>query len=183
MTYKILSYGPSLSDYKKDHCPTMGVNHIFKFQETDYLVVIDHITTFDQWKLDVIFKSTPKLFLSRTDDWQGNVPNFKQINLFGKTLLPENVGNLESIDDPKQIPYSNNTPFVACILAYHMGAKNIVMYGVDFGDDYEEKHPGAFAIAMRDFTNLNTKLNERGCKLFVSSNKSRLSEVIPTFSK
>jgi len=180
MTFKILSYGPSLASYKQDKWPTIGMNHIFQFQPVDYLLVIDNFRLITQQQFTTICQSTPKKFFARSEVWNF-MQNYNQITLFDGKMSLENMGNLSTIDNPKSMPYSNNTPFVAAIMAYHMGAKTIVLYGVDFEDDLILRCPNLLPGAINDFKALSELLDTRGCKLYVSSNKSRLSQVLPVY--
>jgi hypothetical protein len=69
---------------------------------------------------------------------------------------------------------------VACILAYKLGAKEIVLHGVDLIDHPHIKGHSK-EKALLDYKNLNKAFNSRGVKLFVGSKDSSLSNFLDVY--
>lgn len=174
----VLGLGETISDYSGEN-ESVGVNDIFKFHRVDHLLVMDQPHRFTKERLSTILLSTPKKFYSNVKIdgayvWEKLVNNFVPIETergrgFVKTL------------DSKEYSISNNSPFTACVLAYKLGAKNIVMHGVDFINHPHLSKDNSIQNVLQHFKTLRSALNNRGVGLFVSSKKSRLSEIIPVY--
>lgn len=67
-----------------------------------------------------------------------------------------------------------NSPFVACNIAYLLGAKNIVMYGVDFMSHSKLKGSSTISKIVSDFEWLRDNLKERGANLYIGHEASKL---------
>lgn len=179
-TIDVLGLGESILDYKNDGSETIGVNDIYKHYPVDYLLVMDQPHRFTKDRLATILLSTPKKFYSNVRDdsgkyiW-GGMPNFIPI------LTEKGRGNLKSIDEPDLYSLSNNSPFTACVMAYKMGAKRIVLYGVDLNTHRHLSSENMLSTILVHYKNLFEKLKDRGVGLFVSSEKSKLSAIIPVF--
>lgn len=174
MTIHVLGLGDSLEHYKPDNNITIGVNDIHKFIKTDYVVCVDHLFAFSKDRLETILKTRCKGFYSQIVDWGMVIPNFKLIEFnSGRGLLHE-------LDNNK-FCYSNNSPFVACILAYKLGAKNIVLHGVDLIDHPHIKG-NSKEKALLDYKNLNKAFKSRGVNLFVGSKDTNLVSFLPIFN-
>lgn len=171
--FYVLGTGESIKDYtpEKD-IPSIGVNDINKYVPCDYIVCLDPIRLFSEDRITHIKNATPKIFFSFLDEWKEHVKNFQLIKLQSPR------GDLKKLDGDG-ICYSTNSAFAACVLAYKLGGKEIIMYGVDFnshkafnGEEKKEK-------IKKDFTNLQCEFKKRGVKLFVGNNKSYLSTFLP----
>lgn len=173
MTIHVLGLGDSLEYYNPDNNITIGVNDIHKYIKTDYVVCVDHMTAFSKDRLETILKTRCKGFYSQIVDWGLVIPNFKLIEFnTGRGLLQE-------LDNDK-FCYSNNSPFVACILAYKLGAKNIVLHGVDLIDHPHIKG-NSKEKALLDYKNLNKAFNSRGVNLFVGSKDTNLISFLSVY--
>src|SRR3990167_7688407 len=125
MEIHVLGLGDSIKTYQpKKLIPTIGVNNIYQFVKTDYVVCIDRMRRFSHEKLKIIKSSTPIKFYSHLSEWTKVVQNFELITL----AMPR--GDVKQLDSPKII-YSICSPYVACIMAYKLGADRIVLNGVD----------------------------------------------------
>jgi hypothetical protein len=173
MKINVLGLGDSLEHYVPDNNITIGVNDIHKHIKTDYVVCIDHMTAFSKDRLEVIMKTKCKGFYSQIVDWGLIIPNFKFIE------FNTGRGLLHKLDNDK-FCYSNNSPFVACILAYKLGAKEIILHGVDLIDHPHIKG-NSKEKALLDYKNLNKALKSRGVKLFVGSKDSSLSNFLEVY--
>ena len=174
MIIHVLGLGDSLTYYKPDGNISIGVNDIYKHIKTDYVVCIDHLTAFSKDRLEIILKTKSKSFYSQISDWGLVVPNFKLIE------FNRGRGILNELDNEK-FCYSNNSPFVACILAYKLGAKKIVLHGVDLIDHSHIKG-NSKEKALLDYKNLNKALLSRNVELFVGSEDTNLISFLPLFN-
>jgi hypothetical protein len=172
MTIHVLGLGESLRDYTPDGSTTIGVNDIHSRVKTDYVVCVDLPRAFSTDRLEVINNTECKGFYSQLNNWS-------QRHNFVKIELANGRGLCKDLDGEK-FCYSICSPYVAAVLAYKMGAKKIVLHGVDFVthksfvDHKRDK-------AIKDFELLNSELLKRGVRLFVGSSYSELSKVLPTW--
>lgn len=173
MIIHILGLGESLKHYKPDGNITIGVNDIHKKHKTDYVVCVDHLTAFNKERLETILKTKCKGFYSQIVDWGLVVPNFKIIE------FNRGRGILDELDSDR-FCYSNNSPFVACILAYKLGAKKIILHGVDF-IDHPHINGNSKEKALLDYKNLNKAFLSRSIELFVGSEDTNLISFLPIY--
>lgn len=168
--------GNSIDRYKHTSNITIGVNDVNKFFTkfcTDYLCVVDLPNAFSIERQNTIINSQCKKFFTPFDLWRPLVMNFQKIK------FAAGRGNLAELNNKQVICYSNNSTFVASVLAYKLGAKEIYLYGADFNN-----HPkfigSSYDRAMKDFVALNQSLLLNGCKLYVTK-ESALSKYINHF--
>lgn len=168
MKVDVLGLGESIEQFKPSSNITIGVNDIWKHFPVDYLVLVDRPNRFNTERLNQIIDSTPMKFYSHIDEWKDLVPNFNKINLAGPR---GKIDNIESDD----ICYSNNSTFVAVVIAYKLGAKEINIFGADFNN-----HPNfnnrSIEVAINDFKGLFDYLKLKGIKINISKG-SRLNEI------
>lgn len=155
-TVNILGLGESISDFKPDGNITIGCNDIWKHQPTHAVVCIDRKKAFTPERLATIENSKPFQFFSHLDEWS-NHPSFRKINLHPAR------GRFEWLND--FIPYSNNSPSVACSIAFkYFGATEIRLFGVDF-KTHPNFHDEKIISTIKDFRLLNELLKKSGCKI------------------
>ena len=180
MEADILGLGPTLTTYKKrENVMVFGVNDIFRHHPVQYLVTVDSPLRFLRFpgnRLDVMCNSTPEIFFTNRKEWEMYENVKSRMQLIELTAKRSDLTDAYSVG---KIPFSNNSTFVAAILAYRMGAKKIIMYGVDFTGHHTLGKDNHMRKAIQDFQNLYLKLRIKGCKLCVSSAKSSLSKVLP----
>lgn len=170
MTIDILGLGESLSEYKGKINVSIGVNDIYKHSPADYLVCVDPPKSFSKERLRTILNSQPKKFFTQLDCWQPLVRNME--------LIKFAHGNGRIVDlDTDRICYSNNSAYVACVLAYKMGAKVINLYGVDFNSHPNFKNE-SLEKTLNNYLSLYDNLLVRGVKMHCTK-QSRLNEFIP----
>lgn len=174
MKVNVLGLGESLKEFKEDGSITIGVNDIHSKVKTDYVVCIDVQKAFNRERLKTILKTNCKGFYSQSDEWE-LIDNFTKIE-FNKVR-----GLLNGLDS-ERFCYSNNSTYVAVILAYKLGAKEIVIWGADFVTHPNFKNH-SFDRVIEDFKALNKALKERGVNLFVGSDYSVLSKFLPLANK
>jgi len=170
MKAAVLGLGESLKEYsQKDNEVTFGVNDIFKHYPVDYLICVDRIHRFTPKRFEAISKSTHKKFYTHLEEWKGNTNNVQLIKLSGARGCLKNI-------ESNNICYSNNSTFVATVLAYKHGAKEISIYGADFNTHPNFKDAKG-DVAIQDFKNLFDYLKSKGVVINVA-NGSRLNEVL-----
>lgn len=157
----ILGLGETLEEYvPSEDSITFGVNDIFKCHPVDYLVCVDRIHRFTPERFKTIANSTHKKFYTHLDEWQGHVQRVQLIS------LSAGRGSLEGMESEK-ICYSNNSTYVATVIAYKHGAKEISIFGADFNT-----HPSfmdnKLDITLSDFKKLFDYLRSKGVKITVT---------------
>lgn len=172
-TIHILGTAPSVQYYRPDGSETIGVNDIFKYHHVDNLLILDKRITFNGDRFKYIYDSRPKRFYSTLTEWREFFPEMIKIETTGEG----NQGKVNELDGPGFIYHCDST-FTAVHLAYKRGAKNIIMYGVDFtGERWQRlKTP-----ILRTYTDLYIALRNRGVMLSVANSQSLLTQVLPKY--
>lgn len=173
-TIEVLGLGPTLRYYKPNDNETIGVNDIFAFHRVDHLIVLDSINSFDLLTFLIICNSTPKHFYSSLFEWKSKMVNFTHVQIAPKP------GDLSYLDTD-YLPIHVDSTFSAACLAYKLGAKRIIMHGVDLKDHLDLKHYWKQGIIQDVYMRLLAELHEREVELFVGSEESPLSEFIPVY--
>lgn len=175
MKINVLCLGDSVHRYELDSDTTIGVNDVNKlFPDTpvDYLVCVDLPSSFTKERLHTIENSPCKKFFAPFDEWNHH-------SKFEKIKFANGRSNLSKLKDPELVCYSNNSAFVACVMAYKLGATEIVLYGADFTN-----HPNfkgsSFNRAIEDFRTLYQFFKENKIKMTVPL-ESMLALFIPSF--
>jgi len=121
-TFALLGLGESLSDYSGKEDFSIGVNDIWKFHKTDYVVCVDPPERFSSERLKTINECKPIKFFSHLEAWS-TIHNFNKIDL----RSPRGTADYYS----DKISYGIMSPLSAMILACKLGATSITVYGVD----------------------------------------------------
>lgn len=172
MIVDVLGLGPSLSEYTTDRCNvTIGVNDIARFHECDFIVIADPINRFTPERRRIIVNSKCVAVVSHYAEWNQHVKNFRHI-----TLAPGR-GVLTKLDSSLFV-FSNNSPFIATVLAYKLGAKRINLFGVDLTTHPNLGRESMLERAVGDFKKLNDVLRERGVRMHVTRS-SALAAFLP----
>ncbi len=152
----------------------IGVNDVSRLVKPDYLLVVNPKSDFPAERWAWIEKNDCLACLTQYADspvW--NAKQFKQ-GIQGCRL-----------EDSGRVCHSTNSPYMAVVIAYLMGATQIGLLGVDFTENWffqKGKHPLAdkFAQIDHDYNQLWKALNEKGVGFWNLSPESRLS--IPRMS-
>jgi hypothetical protein len=170
MTIHVIGKGESKEFFKHDGNITIGVNDVNKWIKTDHIVVVDPMDAYKEQH--ETYRSSKAMFWSQNEDNKNYVKNFTLIE------LARGRGVLDEFDSDRFV-YSITSPFVAVHLAYKLGAKNIVMWGVDFNTHPNFDTDSLRNRALKDFGNLRKKLNERGVNFYVGHEMSMFSSILP----
>lgn len=167
--------GQSLLSFKEHHHRwiTIGVNDVPSLFDPTYLVVTDHPNRFYGKRKDVVNQSSAKYLFTCTKGWRH------------KNLVHFELGSreLKSLDHPDRIDHFVNSPYVASILAYKLGAKHIGLIGVDFTDGHfynpkDGAHPVIKSNYLKKvnsaYSSLRLALEARGVSFYNLSQISRV---------
>lgn len=170
MTIHVIGKGESKEFFKHDGNITIGVNDVNKWIKTDHIVVVDPMDAYKEGH--ETYRNSNAMFWSQLEDNRNYVKNFTLIE------LARGRGVLDEFDSDRFV-YSITSPFVAVHLAYKLGAKNIVMWGVDFNTHPNFDTDSLRNRALKDFGNLRKKLNERDVNFYVGHEISMFSSILP----
>lgn len=174
MTAAIIALGDSAKDwYNTPHDLSIGVQDCAKFgKDPDWLVLIDSKNGFknEPERLQTITRTKAKRVLTNGPTWKAEFPHYEQLRLqmFGKYLKKGHVY------------CSKSSPFVAVSLAFNEGAKNIVLFGVDF-QDHKLLKGKLLDYELRQWEKFCRLIAEQGSQVFVSSEYSALSKFLPIY--
>lgn len=157
----ICGVGPSIQGFipPKDW-KIFGVNDVDRWLKPDYLLVVNPEGSFrgDRW--DWIYRTGADVVYSHL-----NLPLASKNKLVRIKLGVENGANL----DGDTCDYTNNSPYMACILAYKLGFRRIGLIGVDLVDHPNLKNKNEIA---QSYERLGNCLKERGCEVWNFSKNS-----------
>lgn len=173
MKIHVLGLGETLEDFTPDGSMTIGVNDIHSRVKTDFVVCVDNPKAFNKERLKTIRETECEGFYTHVEDWK-SVKNYKPFEMASIR------GRLDELDSEK-FCYSTSSPFVACVLAYKMGAKQIVLWGVDYMSHQAFKDHRRDTV-LRHFKDLQKEFNKRGVELFVGDSFSYLSTFLPVWN-
>ena len=146
MTIHVIGLGATANDFKPDGNLTIGVNDV---KGCVHQVCVDRPSVFSKERLETIRDLDVKCFFSQLEDW-----NFiDELHMIQLKNIQAHNGRWNEF-----IPSSNNSPFVACGIAYHVfKATEIRLWGVDLNN-----HPNIKDElrdqAVKDYSLLNRKL-------------------------
>ena len=166
MKIDVLGLGESLREYKPSKNKTIGVNDIFKHHKVDYLVCVDKPNRFTKDRLKTIIDSDVEKFYTHLNEWSKLKTRTQIIKLNGIR------GSLKGIEEDA-VCYSNNSTFVAVVIAYKIGATQINIFGADFNTHPNFKNE-LLETALNDFEKLFDYLKSKGVEINVSKG-SRLN--------
>lgn len=151
----------------------IGVNDIGRLLTPDYLLVVNTKAAFAEDRWVYAEKSRAKYVFSHLADLpianKEKLVNFK-------------LGRYRNITLGKDVlDYSNNSPYMACLLAYYMGASKIGLLGVDFTDNHFFAQTGKHPLSTRikeiqtEYAKMQMALFEKNVPLVNLSTKSLLT--------
>ncbi len=135
---------------------SIGVNDAFRFKPTNHLIVINSFKNLPE-RATIIQQSKPEIFWSHLREYEHR-PDYQRLSM--KHFMRK--------FEPDTVYHSNNSPFVAVTLAYKLGYREIVLWGVDFIDHRNIKEGSdRLNIALQDYANLQKGLLQNGASMFV----------------
>lgn len=152
-------------------CPIIGVNDIGRLFAPDYLVVLNDKPSFKPGRWEWIHSSTAKYCFTQYAKLDTNAP-----------LVPLKLGRY---GDPNpnlpNVGYTTNSPYVACVIAAHMGAAKIGLLGVDFTEDHFFAKTGVHSLNRRlpqiikEYSDMASYFQSMGVQLVNLSPDSKLA--------
>lgn len=176
MTVSIVACGDSAKDWHKVPVDlSIGVNDCLKWgHQVDQLLLINAPGNFRPRKeknfedrLSTIVKSRPEKVLTNSpDQWR---------RYFSKVETLE-LTRFHGVYVPGKVYYSKTSPFAAICYAVKLGAKDIILWGVDMVNHHRYRKgtkDGDFEVA--EIMRLVRLLEERGVKVWRGNNDSVLN--------
>jgi hypothetical protein len=157
----VLGTGPSWNLFVSDGFDaSIGVNDIWKYVKTDYVVCLDHPSAFTPERLKVIKECKPKRFYSQMVEWDKR-PDFQKID-----IIP-NYNDTFCNLDTWMFQKSFCSPYVACQIAFkYHEAIEIHVFGVDLVNHPYLKQDLLGKIKLH-FKHLKIALENKGCQLVI----------------
>jgi len=165
-TFIIAGCGTSLKYYKDfSKYYVIGVNDIERILTPDFLVVVNDFRTFMRGRWEYVRESLSPVIFTHLDN-PGPITRSSHIAKIkiGERNSP-NLDNLTSVD------YTMNSPYMAIIIAYQLGARKIGMVGVDFTQDHFFADTGSHKLSKHiksidhEYSVLRTNLEKKGVKV------------------
>ncbi len=176
-TFVIAGCGSSLNlyageDFSKYY--VIGVNDIERILTPDFLVVVNDVRTFTRGRWEFIRDSLSPVIFSHMDD---PGPITRKDHLVKLKIGQRSQARL---DQMQEVDHTMNSPYMAAIIAYQLGAKKIGMVGVDFTNNHFFSETGTHKLSKHivnidaEYMLLRTELEKRGVKV---ANLSPISQL------
>lgn len=165
-TFIVAGCGSSLNyytDFSKYY--VIGVNDIERILTPDFLVVVNEVRTFMRGRWDYVRDSLSPVIFSHLDN---PGPITREAHLAKINIGERNNPNLDRMD---RVDYTMNSPYMAIVIAYQLGAKKIGMVGVDFTQDHFFSNTGTHKLSKhtknidQEYLVLRNELEKRGVKV------------------
>jgi hypothetical protein len=176
-TFIVAGCGSSINlyageDFSKYY--VVGVNDIERIMTPDFLVVVNEIRTFTRGRWEFIRDSLSPVIFSHMDD---PGPITRKDHLVRLKIGQRGVARL---DQMQEVDHTMNSPYMAVIIAYQLGAKKIGMVGVDFTNNHFFSESGTHKLSKHivnidaEYMALRNELEKRGVKV---ANLSPISQL------
>ena len=174
-TFIVAGCGSSLnlySDFSKYY--VIGVNDIERKLTPDFLVVVNDNRTFMRGRWEYVQNSLSPVIFSHLED-PGPIVRKSH-------LVKINVGerNNPRLDQFQSVDHTMNSPYMAVMIAYQLGAKKIGIVGVDFTNDHFFSKTGTHKLSKHvvnidnEYMQLRRELEKKGVKV---ANLSPISQL------
>lgn len=148
---------------------SIGVNDCWKYRPTNELLVVNHRNDFSPERQKIIDASTPLIFHTLFPDWKEHYQ-----------MVPLRSKYQGQPLDGKRLYYANSSAFCATNLAFNYGAKDIILWGVDFVGHQNIKGDKLLDEIKR-WRLLYLELTKKGCKLWLGFNNTVMGQFLPTY--
>jgi uncharacterized Rossmann fold enzyme len=152
----------------------IGVNDIERILTPDFLVVVNDYRTFMRGRWEWVRESMSPVIFSHLDN---PGPISRKDHLVKIRLGERNNVNL---DRKEKVDHTMNSPYMAAIIAYQLGAKKIAIVGVDFTQNRFFQKTGSHKLNKHaksineEYRKLGEELKKKGIKI---ANLSTISEI------
>lgn len=168
---------------------TIGVNDIGSIYTPKYLLTVDMSSRFQPQRSMAIRDTEAEYLFTHIEEWK------KATRLMDKVVsFKLGARSLQNINNIGVLDFSNNSPYIAIILAYQMGCREIGLLGVDFTENHCHMQDGTHELMRanriqeieKDYLRLSEVLKANGCNLYnlseisiiKSLNKMKLEQYI-----
>ncbi len=141
-TFIVAGCGSSINIYKDfSKYYVIGVNDIERILTPDFLVVVNDHRTFMRGRWEYVRDSLSPVIFTHLDNPGPITRNSHLAKIKIGSRNTPNLDNLTAVD------YTMNSPYMAIIIAYQLGAKKIGMVGVDFTQDHFFENTGSHKLS------------------------------------
>lgn len=162
MICHVLGLGKSIHDFKEYEGYRIGVNDIYRYTYCDRVIVVNSFTKLPERK-QYIDTARP------LDGLWSHLSSFKEHPEYRKLEMKPFNG----IVRPKTVYFSKSSPFIAMSMAYALGFKEIVLWGVDLVDHPILKDKNKIA-EINNFCKFTSEINKQGVQVYKGSKYSQL---------
>ena len=175
-TFIIAGCGASLNDYSDfSKYYVIGVNDIERILTPDFLVVVNDHRTFTRGRWDYVKESLSPVIFTHLDN-PGPITRSSHIAKIkiGRKGTP-------NLDQFNVVDHTLNSPYMAVIIAYQLGAKKIGMVGVDFSQNHFFSETGTHKLSKHlrsideEYGVLKNELSKKGVNVANLSSSSLLT--------
>lgn len=175
MICSIIGLGNSAKDWHKTPCDlSIGVNDCLKWgKDPDQLVLINFERKFTTERLKLIKPTKAKVW-THTSTWKKHFPQAEVIR-----LTPFVFGIHKGL-----IYCSKTSPFVAMSLAWKQGAKDIILWGVEFlthGSYRKGTKHGEYEI--KQYLKFVEQLKKHGVRVWLGASGAAFDGLVPVWQQ
>jgi hypothetical protein len=176
MIWNVIACGQTAQHWNGEGL-TIGVNDCLKWgYEVDNLVLVNAPNQFQSSRLEMILKSKPgKVWSNMPEFWDRHFKNVERLYLL-KWTRGEKIRQ-------GVIHHSSTSPFVALSLAYNLGAKKVILWGVDLIN-----HPNYGRETKKHFSEMSLwdsyikALKGKDVEIFIGAKGTSLDNILPVWN-
>ena len=173
-SFIICGCGVSINNFNPDEISILfGVNDINRKIKTKYLLCVNEVHTFKRGRFQYIENHNSDYIFTQIKHLPINRP---------ETAVYFQLGDRDSvsIDNIGRIDFTANSPYMAAIIAYQMGASKIGLIGIDLTEHHFFEQTGKHLLTDRhlivdnEYRKLGEALKNKGVKI---ANLSSISKI------
>jgi hypothetical protein len=180
----VLGLGPGIENYSNiNDIASVGVNNIWDYYESEYVICIDKISAFSYDRFITIRDCKPVAFYTCWPEWTYVRKDYNLIELDNKQ--PGRGGLLDCLDSNLPVyPFHVDSTFTAVCLAYRLikdipGPGKIVMFGCRFLGHHQLQN---FIPLIQDsYKRLYNALFAQGVTLYNADRQGALYDILPFY--
>lgn len=179
-TFSIIATGDSAEHWTTNGY-SLGVNDCWKWgKPTDGLLICNRPAEFNYERTKIIQSAKPKDFYCHKASWGHLFPDWKRVRLHVWNGV---LHTWPRTDGPSAYSY-NTSPIIAITLAYNLGAKEIILWGVDFRNHHLfNDHNSETKREVRTYMEVFEALREKGVSVWRGADGSVFDEHLPIYNK
>lgn len=176
MICSVVACGQTASEWFKTPCDySIGVNDAFKFgHKFNALGIFNHKTKFTRERQDTILRTRPVKLITNCMSWVDFFPDHQLVKL-------RSYDGILYRDCTRHVS-SNTSPIIAMSIAFCMGAKKIILWGVEFVNHstYSKNNP-LTREEIRKYKGFTDLLSGVGVETFIGAEGSQLGDFLPIY--